>query len=243
VLLSRFTKGHELHRRAWPTWIAICLTLVTLWPAAAKAAETSQVLPRDDNQIWFDGQFTLPLSQNVDVVGSGGLRLGRGLDHLVFERPGVAVVFQVLSFLNIAPSYNYVASQPIAGKDVREQRFAVDGTLARRLFGFEISDHNRFERRVMPTIAYFRYMNRFLVQHPLQIERHRISLLISDEIFHDGALGTWSRNRFSVGFEKQVSKNISLEFYYLRQNDHYCTPGDIHAFGINFISKSSRKHS
>lgn len=95
----------------------------------------------------------------------------------------------------------------------------------------------------MPTIAYFRYMNRFLIQHPLQIEGHRISLLISDEIFHDGALGTWSRNRFSVGFDKQVSKNISLEFYYLRQNDHYSKPGDIHAFGINFKSQSSRKHS
>jgi hypothetical protein len=100
-----------------------------------------------------------------------------------------------------------------------------------------MNDRNRIERRALPTTAYFRYMNRFQILHPVEIKNRHINLWIADEIFYYGSLHAWSRNRFSAGISKRMSPAIVLDFCYLRQNDHYANPGDIHALGITFKAK------
>ena len=128
----------------------------------------------------------------------------------------------------------------IAVMVMREQRFALDGTLIWRLYGFGLSDRNRFESRVMPTYSYFRYMNRLMIQHPLRIKSQNFNLSLADEVYYDAHLEAWSRNRFSVGIGRRVSPHILVELFYLRQNDHYSKPGDIHAIGLSFKSQSAR---
>jgi len=44
----------------------------------------------------------------------------------------------------------------------------------------------------------------------------------------------WVRNRFASGIIKPLNKNITLELYYLRQNDGRTLPGDIHAIGTTW---------
>ena len=224
------------------TALALSL-LLTIGAATALSADIVSQLPRDANQIWFDSQFAYPLHPRINITGSGTLRLGRGLDHFVYERAGAAVSFKALRFLTIAPSCYYVASQPLPGQDTREQRLAVDGILSWRLHGFDLSDRNRFERRQMPLNTYFRYMNRLMIQHPVRLRTMSINAYLSDEVYYDGLLATWSRNRFSAGIGKRINPYILMEFYYLRQNDHYSKPGDINVFGINFKMQAIHKHS
>lgn len=221
----------------------VILTLLSaMVTSAVCSAETPAAAPSSANQLWYDGQFTFPLHHHIDIVGSGTLRLGRGMGHLVYERLGSAVNFKVARFLMISPSFNYVASQPWPGRHAREQRYALDATFLRRFHGFDLSDRNRFERRVTPAVTYFRYMNRFQVQHPLGLASRRFLGTVSDEVFYDGHLETWSRNRFYAGIGKWISPFILMEFYYLRQNDHYSRPGDINAFGVSFKSQSFRRN-
>ncbi len=217
--------------------------LLIICAASAHSADTPLNPQRDDNQIWFDSQFTYPLHPGVNVTGLGTLRLGRDLDHFVCERAGASVSFKALRFLSIAPSYNYVASQSLPGMDTREHRLAVDGILSWRLHGFDMSDRNRFERREMPIIAYFRYMNRLLIQHPIRLRTESVNVYLSDEVYYDGHLATWSRNRISAGIGKRINPHILMEFYYLRQNDHYSKPGDINVFGISLKTRAIHKHS
>ncbi len=216
--------------------MAICV-------AAARSAAEPQNPPQEASQIWLDGQFAYKLRDNVDVTGLGTLRLGRGLDHFVYERAGAAVSIRCRNFLVISPSYNYVASQPLEGTDTREHRLDLDGILYWHLpYGFDMSDRNRFERRAQPTITYFRYMNRLLFQHPVRFHERRYFPYMSDEIYYDGHLATWSRNRFSAGVGKRINSHLLMEFYYLRQNDHYSRPGDINAFGISFKTQLPHMH-
>jgi hypothetical protein len=210
-----------------------------MWGGSGLAAAQVIQLPHQENQMWFDGSYTIALGRKTELTGSGGARLGRGLDHWVYERAGASAAFHVLPMLTVAPSFNYIASQPIAGRDAREQRYAVDGILTWHLGKFEMNDRNRFERRVQPKIAYFRYMNRLQIQHPVEIKSQHFNLWIADEIFYYGLLNAWSRNRFSTGISKRLSHGIAVDLYYLRQNDHYASPGDLNAFGMTF--KASRK--
>ena len=65
----------------------------------------------------------------------------------------------------------------------------------------------------------------------LQAEPYRP---LADEVFYDGALAIWSRNRFFIGISKRVSGTLAIDCDYMRQNDHYSQPGDIHALGLQF---------
>lgn len=212
--------------------IAVGLVLVMASAASGQVVQS-------ENQLWFEGQYTFLKTEKADLTASGGARLGRGMDHFVYERTGMMVSLKLLPMLTVTPSYNYVASQASAGRDVREHRYAVDGTLSWHLGRFQMNDRNRFERRVLPTAAYFRYMNRFQILHPLTLGKQHINAWIADEVFYYGIYHQWSRNRFSTGISKRLSARLALDLYYLRQNDHYSHPGDINAFGVSF--KAARK--
>jgi hypothetical protein len=220
--------------RIW-TASLVSLALIALCPVTGTAAENA-TLPRQENQLWFDGQYAVPVHHRIDLIGSGGMRLGRGLDHMVYQRAGLFLAFKLLPFVTITPSFNYVATQPVAGKDTREHRYAVDATFAGSLHGFELNNRNRFERRVLPTVSYFRYMNRLQIAHPAVIGRQHLKLWIAEEVFYYGNVKAFSRNRISIGVSRCFNKRVAVDFYYLRQNDHYSRPGDINSFGISFKS-------
>ena len=182
-------------------------------------AAAPQESAHNDNQVWFDGQFAYPAAPRIEILGFGGARLGRDAGHATLERGGVGVSYWAWRFLSLAPAYNYIIARPFAGKDTREHRFSVDGTLSWKLLGFYMSDRNRWERRMLPAGAYSRYRNRMQIQHPLS--RPNLTVSLADEVFYDGALAIWSRNRFFIGISKRVSGTLAIDFYYMRQNDHY----------------------
>jgi hypothetical protein len=229
----------KLHARQWLP-ATLVFTGIMAWPAARLIAGPAAVPSRQENQLWYDGQYALPVGHGLDLIGSGGARLGRGLNHLVYARAGVFVALKLLPILTVAPSYNYVVSRPVAGKDTREHRYAIDATLGRRCYGFEINDRNRIERRVLPTTAYFRYMNRLQIQHPLHVHELQFNLWIADEVFYYGSLKAWPRNRFSAGVSKRMSRDVALDFFYLRQNDSHSYPGDINTFGVSIKKLAKR---
>jgi hypothetical protein len=224
----------------------VAATLVTLWMSgigvpslfAGQSEDPRNRLPRDDNQIWTDYQYSFPSGRRVEGVVSGTLRFGRGMEHFVHERAGALVSVKVGRFWSFAPGYSYIATQPLQGVDVRENRLHFDLGFQAALGNFLLTDRNRVERRMFPKVDYFRYRNRLAIEHPLEAGRIRLRAFVYDEFFYDGLLEKWSRNRIAVGVTRKMSNFLSMDFYYLRQNDRYSRPGDIHALGIAFKFRS-----
>jgi hypothetical protein len=54
-------------------------------------------------------------------------------------------------------------------------------------------------------------------------------------VTYDSAYNAWARNRFLAGFRKQINKQCSADFYYMRQNDGRARalPGDFNVIGIS----------
>lgn len=203
-------------------------------PGAEQAGDAVSRLPRDDVQLWSEFQYDFPVAGGVDAALSGTFRLGRDLSHPVNERAGVAVSFKAGKYLTLTPGYAYIAFQPLPGRDTRENRLYLDVTLKRAVGNFLLSDRSRVERRFVTPLDYFRYRNRFQVEHPLELGHLGLRLWVSDEIFYDGLLKAWSRNRIAAGVTRRMSHVLSMDFYYCRQNDHFSHPGDIHAIGVGF---------
>jgi hypothetical protein len=216
-------------------WLSGVSSLLLLNAAAVSA----QTRPSDsDVQSWTDVQLSVPLSKTVDFVLLGTLRIGRNLHRPVDERLGGAFSFKAGKYLTFAPSYLYITTQPFKGRRSFESRLSIPATIKFPIDRFTISDRNLFERRFRhPGGESTRYRNKLQVDHPIGLKKSKLSLFVADEVFYDRSFNAWVRNRFSVGLTKVFNKQVTTDFYYLRQNDGHSVPGDIHVIGTTWKLK------
>jgi len=110
----------------------------------------------------------------------------------------------------------------------------VDGVINLKIRKFKITDNNLFEFRFRRSGNSQRYRNRLKVSHPVKMGETKIELFASDEVYYEWEERAWTRNRFKIGFGKDVGESGGYEIYYMRQNDGFTRPGDLHVFGIEF---------
>jgi Protein of unknown function (DUF2490) len=200
------------------------------------AAQTSP--PQTDTQQWNDVQIAVPVTKDIDFNILGTVRVGRNVSRPVDERIGVGATFRLGQYFTIAPSYVHIGTQPFPGRKVWEDRFSFPVTVRFQAGKFRLSDRNLFERRWRsPSVDATRYRNRVQVEYPVGPDRMKWSLFVSDEVFYDWSVNDWVRNRFMIGIIRPLNKNITLDVYYLRQNDGRSIPGDLHVIGTTWRIK------
>jgi len=199
---------------------------------------SAQVIDRTDNQFWSDVQVAVPMTKDIDFNVLGTLRVGRDISRPVDERIGMGFTFRFGQHVQIAPNYLYIATQPVRDRKLWESRLSLPVTLRFNVDKFRISDRNLFERRIRrPGITSTRYRNRLQVDHAIGPDKLSLSLFVADEVFYDWSLNRWPRNRFAVGGSKVLNKHFTQDVYYLRQNDGFSVPGDLHVIGTTLRVK------
>ncbi len=207
----------------------ICVLMLCFFNDAI--AQSPQSTSRDDTQSWNEVELSLPLNERVDLEFYGQLRVERNLSHLVDERAGIGFSFKPNKYLNLEPSYRYIAAQPFAGRSTRENRLSFEATVSVPVCGFTLSDRNLIDRRLRSSGNTTQYRNRLQVEHPVTLGGTQFKVFVADEVFYDSRERAWIRNRFSVGVSRKFSERYTGEIYYLRQNDGFSRPGDLHVIG------------
>lgn len=203
---------------------------------SAVSAQTSP--SQTDTQVWSDVQIAVPITKDIDFNILGTLRIGRSVSRPVDERIGVGATFRFGQYFTVAPTFIHIGIQPFAGRRVWENRFSFPVTVRVQAGKFRLSDRNLFERRWRsPAVDATRYRNRVQVEHPIGPGRMKLSLFVSDEVFYDWSVNDWVRNRFAIGIIRPLNKNVTLDVYYLRQNDGRSVPGDLHVIGTTWRIK------
>ena len=211
------------------------ILLVSSILVATTAMSQSTTPPETDVQQWNDVQIAAPVTKNIDFNILGTIRIGRDISRAVDERIGVGFTVRAGKYLTFAPSYLHIGMQPFEGRKLWESRLSFATTLRFQAGKFRLSDRNQFERRYRhPGVPSTRYRNRFQVEHPFGSDKIKLSLFASDEIFYDWGVDRWVRNRFAAGASKVFNSNLTLDVYYLRQNDGVSRPGDLHVIGTTW---------
>ena len=209
------------------------LAFLTLCLANSIAQAQSSATPRGDNQLWDELQLAVPIKQQVDFVLLGFARFGRNVSRPVNERVGAGILVRCGKYLTVLPSYLYVASQPTSTNHSTEHRITLEATPRFPIRSFVVSDRNRVEFHFhSPSPNFVQYRNRMQIEHALPL--HDLHGFVADEVFYDSVASAWIRNRFYLGVAKKVNKHLTLEIYYVRQNDSHSHPGDINALGSIF---------
>jgi hypothetical protein len=195
--------------------------------AAALAVGQSRI-PKSDNQSWNDVQLTVPMTKQVDFLAQVTLRLGDNITQTVDQRWGVGFAFKLNKYFTLTPFYFHREARPPNGPHEHEDRITLGGVVRFPAGKFTISDRNWFEHRWrVPQRDAWRYRNRLMIEHPFQIEKKKFTWFVFDEVFHDWTLHRWPRNRAGAGITHPLSKHVTLELYYTRQNDGFTRPGDL----------------
>ena len=219
-------------RQLWPSLsLVFLLTLVT--PASSQTA-----IDQTDTQQWNDVFIAVPITKQVDFNVLGTLRIGRDISHTVDERFGIGATFRIGQHVTLVPAYLHIETQPFEGIRLHEERLNLAAILRYEANQFRFSDRNLLERRFRrPGINSTRYRNRFQVEHPVGPDKMKLSVFVSEEVFYDWSVDDWVRNRVAAGIIKPLNKNLTLELYYLRQNDGRALPGDVHVIGTTWRIK------
>jgi hypothetical protein len=213
------------------------LFLLFLITAFAALPAAGQAPPDEtDTQSWNDLQVTVPVSKRVDVLLTTMARIGHNVSQLDEYRVGGGLAFRLSKSVTFSPSYTYIETRSAAGRFRTEHRYSLKGSYKFPIKKkFSLSHRSTYEYRVRSSGNTWRYRPSLTFEHPLP-ERWlgKSKIFVTEEIFYVSTTKKFSRNRFSVGVSKSLNSHLTLDIFYLRQNDSFSQPGDLHVIGTTW---------
>lgn len=200
---------------------------------------TAQTAPDDtDIQSFNDLQLTVPLSKSFDFYTSVGVRFDRNVSRFFDGRFALGVAWKPTKSLTILPFYWNINARNSRGKFRQENRFTLRTTYRLPIKSFGLIHRSTYEYRSRPTGSTWRYRPALTFEKALPKKIiPNAKFFFGDEIFYDSAIKKFSRNRFSIGINKTLNKNLSVDVYYMRQNDGYAHPGDLNIIWMTWRVK------
>ena len=177
------------------------------------------------------------LSDKVDFRLGGGIRYGNDQGHLIYRRVTTGVAFHLHRLLTLEPYYQYSVGDSLSGALTPENRLAVATTLAVPWKRWLLSDRNLGERRFLTNGREWRYRNRVEIRRPVAIFRKRLSVFAWDEVYYSSNIHRWYRNRLALGAGRKLTERISVDIFYVHQNDGYSHPGDLNGVGMSLKTR------
>lgn len=200
--------------------------------AACSTAQTSATQDDEDPQSWNDVQLTVPMSKQVDVFARLTMRFGQSASQLSEGRFGGGYVWKPVKSFSISPFYFFIKTRNTAGRLVNENRLNLAATYHFPFKSFGLSHRSTYESRIRAPANSWRYRAMLTVDKDLpESVLRKTKWFVADEAFYDSRTEKFSRNRFSVGITKEISKELTLDLYYTRQNDGFSHPGDLNILG------------
>ncbi|MEP6924581.1 MAG: DUF2490 domain-containing protein [Pyrinomonadaceae bacterium] len=206
-------------------WALLFLFLLTIQAAA-------QQPDQDDNQIWHETILTILLTEQVNLTFNGGLRFGFDAERFVDQRAGFGFSYKVNKYFAVSTGYLYRKTEFVPGRKNYENRL-IGNFILRHTFGkIDLSDRNQFEYQARNSRSdKFNYRNRLQIERETSIKGFKIKPFASAEVFYDSQFEAFSRLRLIAGAGRKFNKNLTLDAYYLRQQDGQSRPGDLNVFG------------
>ncbi|MEO7509891.1 MAG: DUF2490 domain-containing protein [Pyrinomonadaceae bacterium] len=207
--------------------------ILLLLLGAASSVGAQALAGHDDNQSWNDVQLTIPLAHKVDFVTQLTLRFGKDISRLNEQRIGVGLAFKPAQHWTLLGGYQYIYARNALGHFRREDRFDVRAIVKYPLKGFGFTHRSVLEYRFRRVVNSWTYRAAFTIDHKFKWVPQS-KLFLTDEVFRDSLIERFSRNRFSVGMNKVLTKLLSVDIYYLRQSDGLARPGNLNVIGTSW---------
>lgn len=202
--------------------------LVLTFGLSAGAAHPQSPQPESDFQSWNDFQITVPIAEKLDLYAAATARLGKNVSRLNDGRAAVGIGWRANKNLTIMPFYWFIRARNANSQFRNEHRLNLRATVRFPLAKFTGVHRSTYEYRIREPLNSWRYRALAGVERDIpKSVLPNAKWFINDEVFYDSGLGRFSRNRFSVGISKTLTKQLTVDVSYMRQNDGVSRPGDL----------------
>ncbi len=202
---------------------------------------TAQTAQQDDEDLqqWNDVQLTVPMTKKFDFFLTGTGRITNNVQRFNEGRVGLGYVWKANKSFSVSPSYLYIRVRNSALRFRNEHRLVLAASYKFPTKKFGLSHRSQFEFRIRQG-----QQNSWRYRPSLKLELNiperfipKAKFFVNEEPFYVSTTNKFSRNRISAGISKTVNKNLSVDLYYLRQNDGFSHPGDLHVLGTSWKFK------
>lgn len=201
-------------------------------------AQTAPLVEQDDFQSWNDVQLTVPMTKKVDFVTQITMRFGKNVTRLNDGRFQLGFVYKPSKSWTIHPFYWHIRARNSRSKFQIEHRLNLRVGYKFPIKNFGLSHRSWFEYRIRETGNSWRYRPSLTFEKELpQKFIPKSKFYATEEVFYDSILDKFSRNRFTVGINKTLSEKLSVDIYFMRQNDGFSRPGDLNVVGTSWKVK------
>ena len=214
----------------------ILLSTIFCFGVSFIGAQTNSALADEaDNQSWNDVQLSVPLNEQFDLYTALTARFGKNITRLNDGRFAVGIIYKPNKAFSFQPFYWFIRARNARGEFRREHRFNLRAGYRFPFKKFGLSHRSWFEYRRRAPRNSWRYRPSLTFEK--DVPKNIISkakFFATEEIFYDSILKKFSRNRFTVGLTKTLTKKLSLDVYYMRQNDGFSRPGNLNVIGTSW---------
>lgn len=215
-----------------PAPVGVVLTVaVALFPGVLFGQGATRS-PLRDFQVWSSFRATHPLRRRRDFFIAAGLRYGNDQGHMTYRRITTGFDFHWQRILTIQPYYQYSMSDSYSGSLDPENRLGIALTLGVPWRHWQVSDRNVGERRFLVNKQAWRYRNRLEFRRPISMVREHLSVFAWDEVYFGSRAGRWYRNRVALGAGRRLIDKVSVDVFYVHQNDGFSPPDDLNGVGM-----------
>ena len=199
-------------------------------------AQTPTLVPQDDIQLWNDVQLTVPLAKKVDFWTSATIRFGKNVSRFNEGRYAIGFIYHPTKTWSFQPFYWSIKARDSRGRFREEHRLNLRIAYKFPIKTYGLSHRSIFEYRIRNTGNSWRYRPSLTFEKDLP-KQFKAKFYVTEEPFYDSTLKKFSRNRVTVGITKTLSKQLSLDIFYMRQNDGFSRPGDLNVIGTSWKIK------
>lgn len=216
-----------------PRYIAAVFAVLFAFAAATNVL--SQHPDETDVQSWNDLQISIPLNKKIDLQLLSTARFGENLSRFEHGRIGAGISASLGNGFSAGANYQLIESRNSQSKFTTEHRYSFRGGYRFPVKKIGLSHRSTYEYRVRSGGNSWRYRAAVTVEKKLPDNWMRdAEVFLTEEVFYVSTAGRFARNRISAGVSKKVNSNLTLDVYYMRQNDGTTHPGDLHVIGTSW---------
>lgn len=207
--------------------VKVMLALAAILFAGVLFGQTAGRFPHQDFETRTDFNAAHHLNKTTNFLVGAGLHFSGDQGHVVYREFSTGLAYRWDGYLTFEPYYQYSFSDEPAGRFQSENRLAFAAIVGRTWKHWKASDRNLGERRYFGNKRAWRYRNRLEFLHPVRIKHRILSVFVWDEVSYSSRARRWYRNRAALGAGRKLSGSMSVQVYYLHQNDGFSRPGDL----------------
>jgi hypothetical protein len=177
------------------------------------------------------------MNEQFDFTFVGTFRFGNNITQLNDRRIAASIVYKPNKSWSFQPFYWNIVARNSRGRFQMEHRLNLRATYRFPFKKFGLSHRSWIERRLRKPRNSWRYRPSLSFEKGIEKIIPDARVFVTEEVFYDSILKKFSRNRFSVGINKTLTKNLSLDVFYMRQNDGFSRPGDLNVIGTSWRFK------